>query len=117
MQSYIVNPQPGMPLFSEWVSFVKKYQDRILWGSDSVVFTKNKFDELGNPVFGKEMPVADYRAVADILKPLWTEVGQNVARKIRVTNHVRLFDIARAKVRQWEAIHARDNIWNIESKM
>lgn len=111
VQSYIVTPKPGMPSLDEWARFVRKYQDRLLWGSDTVIHTKNKLDENGNPVLGKEVPVADYRAVKDILQPLWDKVGPDVARKVMYANHVRIFDAARAKVRAWEAAHAGDNLW------
>lgn len=113
VQTYIVDPKPGMPSFDDWVNFVKKYQDRLLWGSDTVIYTRNKIDDKGNLVVGKEMPVADYLAVMDILKPLWKKVGPEASHKVRIANHVRLFDAARAKVRAWEAAHARDNVWNL----
>ena len=62
VQNYIVAPQPDMPSFAEWVSFVAKYQDRVLWGSDTVIYTRNKTDSAGKPFTGSEMPVADYLA-------------------------------------------------------
>jgi hypothetical protein len=62
---------------------------------------------------GKQMPVADYLVVKDILKPLWDAVGPDVARKVKVDNHVRLFDAAKVKVRAWEAAHAKDDVWNL----
>ena len=113
VQTYIVEPKPGMPSLDEWAQFAVKYQDRLMWGSDTVIFTKNKIDDKGNPVAGRDMPVADYRAVLDILNPLWNKVGPGVSRKIKGGNYLRMFDVARAKVRAWEAAHARDNIWNL----
>jgi hypothetical protein len=113
VQTYMVDPKPGMPSFDDWVNFVKKYQDRLLWGSDTVIYTRNKTDDKGNPIVGKEMPVAEYLAVMDILKPLWKKVGPGASHKVRIANHVRLFDAARAKVRAWEAAHAKDNVWNL----
>jgi hypothetical protein len=113
VQSYMVDPKEGMPTLDDWAHFVTKYQDRLLWGSDTVIFTKNKIDEKGNPVAGKEMPIPEYLAVADILKPLWEKVGPEVAHKLRLANHVRLFDEAKVKVRKWEAAHQGDNIWNL----
>lgn len=113
VQDYMVNPKPGMPTLDDWAGFVTKYQDRILWGSDTVIYTKNKIDDKGNAVPGKEMPVAEYRAVADILMPLWNKVGPEVAHKVRFANHVRLFDAAKVKVRKWEAAHGKENIWNL----
>jgi hypothetical protein len=116
MQEYIVKPDTGMPTLDEWARFITRYQNRILWGSDTVIFTRNKIDSSGNVELGKEMPVADYRAVMDILKPLWDRVGPEVAQKVRVSNHVRLFDAARAKVRVWEAAHSGDNVWNLPAQ-
>jgi hypothetical protein len=113
VQTFIVNPQPGMPSLADWARFITKYQDRVLWGSDTVIYTRNKIDDKGNMVVGKQMPVADYLAVKDILKPLWDAVGPDVARKVKVDNHVRLFDAAKVKVRAWEAAHAKDDVWNL----
>ena len=50
---------------------------------------------------------------ANILKPLWEKVGPDVSHKVRIANHLRLFDAARVKVRTWEALHAKDNVWNM----
>jgi hypothetical protein len=113
VQSYIVHPEPGMPSTDDWAGFVKKYQDRILWGSDTVIYTRNKIDEKGNLVMGKEMPVEDYLAVREILNPLWEKVGPEAAHKVRYANHARMFDAARAKVRTWEAAHRNDNFWDL----
>ncbi len=38
------------------------------------------------------------------------------ARKVKAHNHVRLFDAAKAKVRAWEAAHAKDDVWNLPRK-
>lgn len=113
VQNYIMDPKSGMPLFSDWVDFARRYQDRILWGSDTVIYTKNKTDDKGNPIVGAEMPVSDFLAVMDILKPFWKELGSEASHKIRVANHLRLFDAARVKVRAWEALHEKDNVWNL----
>lgn len=113
VQTYMVNPKPDMPSFDEWVNFVRRYQDRLLWGSDTVIYTRNKTDDKGNLVVGTEMPVAEYLAVMDILKPLWKRVGPEASHKVKIANHVRLFDAARTKVRAWEAAHAKDNVWNL----
>jgi predicted TIM-barrel fold metal-dependent hydrolase len=116
VQVYIVDPKLGMPSLDDWVNFVKKYQDRLLWGSDTVIYTRNKIDENGRLVTGKEMSVADYLAVIDMLKPLWDKVGSEVSRKVKMGNHARLFDAARVKVRVWEAAHAKDNVWNLTAQ-
>jgi len=116
VQTYIVDPKPGMPSLDDWANFVIKYQDRLLWGSDTVIYTRNKTDDKGNLIVGTEMPIADYLAVMDILKPLWKKVGPEASRKVKIANHIRLFDDARAKVRDWEAAHAKDNVWNLTAQ-
>jgi len=116
VQTYMVDPKPGMPSLDDWVNFVQKYQDRLLWGSDTVIYTRNKTDDKGNLFVGKEMPVVDYLAVTDILKPLWKKVGPEASHKVKIANHVRLFDAARVKVRAWEAAHAKDNVWNLTAQ-
>jgi hypothetical protein len=113
VQSYMVDPKPGMPSLDDWANFINKYQDRVLWGSDTVIYTRNTIDDKGNPILGKEMPVEDYLAVKDILKPLWEKIAPEVVNKVRYANHVRLFDAARMKVRAWEVAHAKDNVWNL----
>jgi hypothetical protein len=52
----------------------------------------------------------------DILKSLWKNVGPDVSYKVKIANHVRLFDAARIKVRAWEAAHAKDNVWNLTAQ-
>jgi hypothetical protein len=113
VQKCMVDPKPSMPSLNDWANFVIKYQDRLLWGSDTVIYTRNRIGDKDNLIMGSEMPVADYLAVTEILKPLWKEVGPEVSRKVKIANHVRLFDAARAKVRKWEAAHAKDNVWNL----
>lgn len=113
VQAYIRDPKPGMPTLNEWAEFVTKYQDRVLWGSDTVIYTTNKVDAKGNPVMGGKMSVKDYLAVKEILNPLWKKVGPEVTYKVRYANYVRLFDAARQKVRAWEAAHAEDSFWDL----
>lgn len=113
VQRYMVTPGPGMPSLDDWGRFVRRYQDRILWGSDTVIYTRNQTDERGRPVLGREMPVADYLATLEILKPFWKKIGPEASRKVRIANYLRLFDAARAKVRAWEAAHGKDNVWNL----
>jgi hypothetical protein len=113
VQAYIVSPGADMPTLEAWVRFVKRYQDRVLWGSDTVIFTRNKLNERGQPVLGGPMPVADYAAVTRLMQPLWDAVGPDVERKIKAGNHTRLFDAARTKVRAWERANAHQNIWNL----
>lgn len=114
VQTMIVNPGPGMPSLADWAAFITKYQDRVLWGSDTVIHSRNKVGDDGQLVLGGPMSVAEYQGVADLSQPLWDALGPEVSRKVRVDNAVRLFDEARAKVRVWEARHAKDDVWNLE---
>ena len=114
VQQVIVHPEAGMPSLSDWGRFITRYQDRVLWGSDTVIYSRNRVDEQGQAVRGARMSVADYLAVADVPAPLWGVLGPEVSRKVKVANALRIFDAARAKVRAWEAAHASDDIWNLE---
>ena len=116
VQAYIASPGPGMPTLDQWAEFVTKYQDRVLWGSDTVIYTKNKLDEKGDAKLGRPMSVADYLAVPELLNDLWAKVGPEVAHKVKYANHVRLYDEARVKVRAWEKAHAADNVWDISAQ-
>ena len=102
-----------MPALADWARFIVRYQDRVLWGSDSVIYTRNKINDADQIVLGGPMAVADYRAVARITEPLWRAVGPEVARKVRGGNHVRLFDAARQKVRAWEQANTGHDTWNL----
>jgi hypothetical protein len=35
---------------------------------------------------------------------------------VKFDNYVRVFDAARTKVRAWEAVHAKDDIWDLPPK-
>ena len=105
-----------MPSLAEWVRFILKYQDRVLWGSDTVIYTKNKIDEQGKVTVGARMPVRDYLAVLEITKPLWQALGPEVSHRVKIANHLRLFDAARTKVRAWEQRHAGDDVWDLSAQ-
>lgn len=113
VQKYIVSPGPGMPTLADWARFVTKYQNRLLWGTDNVLHTRNIIDDKGNMKVGARMSLAEYQAMQELLRPLWEAVGPDVARKVKYENYARLFDAARVKVRQWEAAHANDDIWDL----
>ena len=59
------------------------------------------------------MAVADYRAVTEILDPVLDALPDDVAAKVRGGNHARIFDRARTQVREWEADHSGDSIWDL----
>jgi hypothetical protein len=113
VQEQIVKPTKGMPSVNEWAKFVTKYQDRILWGSDAVIYTKNKIEDNGKTVLGTLMPKKEYEELPEILRPLWDRISPEVFSKIRYENHVRLFDNAREKVRQWEEKNKDVNVWDL----
>lgn len=116
VQAYMIEPDEGMPSLQAWADFVIQYQDRILWGSDTVIYTKNVQDREGLVTGGSPMPVAEYLAVVDLLNPLWERVGPDVTRKVRFGNHARLFDAAAVNVRAWEAAHAHLNAWDLPTR-
>lgn len=113
VQEYLVRPAAGMPKLEEWAAFLTRYQDRVLWGSDTVAFTRNRIDGEGRALLGTPLPVAEYRRYVELLAPLWDAVGPEVTAKVRYRNHVRLFDAARTRVRAWEAAHAADDPWSL----
>lgn len=113
VQKYIVAPKAGQPEFAEWVEFVKKYQDRILFGSDNVLFKRTTIDAAGVVKPGTRQTREEYLAVAKGYAALWKAVGPEIAQKLKMGNHERIFDAARAKVRAWEAAHAADDVWNL----
>ncbi len=113
VQKYITAPKAGQPAFAEWVAFVTKYQDRILFGSDNVLFKRSTLDSAGTVKPGARQTVAEYRAVALGYDSLWDALGPGIARKVKIGNYERLFDAARVKVRAWESMHAGDDVWDL----
>lgn len=112
VQQRIVNPEPGMPLMTDWVNFITRYQDRVLWGSDTVMYSSNKSE--GEKITkGEPISVVKYNEVIDIVNPLLNALDPDVAKKIRLTNYIRLFDTARSRVRNWERMHVDDDVWNL----
>jgi len=113
VQKYMVAPEPGMPTTKQWTDFINTYQDRVLWGSDSVIFTKNSVDDAGQVVLGAPMKVKDYQGITGILDPIMSQLPPAAVDKVRWGNFARIFDKARSDVRAWETAHAADNIWNL----
>jgi Amidohydrolase len=111
VQQTIVNPEPNMPSLQSWATFITKYQDRVLWGSDTVAYSKNAMDEKGNIKKGAVISVKDYQAVLDITQPLWNQLGSITSQKVKHTNYERLFNQAKQDVRLWEKKHQHDNVW------
>lgn len=114
VQRYIVGQSPGGPSLEEWTAFVTTYQDRVLWGSDTVIHGSNKLDgETGRISEGRAAKAESYLQVLDITKPLWDAVGPSVARKVKLQNHLRIFDASRDSVRAWERANAHEYAWNL----
>lgn len=113
VQAYIVSPEAGMPSSEQWQDFIRRYADRVLWGSDHVIHSKNQLDAQGQAQLGDSMPVYDYQVVMDKTAALWKALGPVISDRVKVSNHLRLFDIARAKVRNWERLHAGEDVWNL----
>lgn len=130
VQDVIANPGPGMPSKQQWRNFMEKYSDRILWGSDTVLYGRNQFksktQNKAATASGSDAPVLvaagsvltpeKYYAEAATLQGFLDTLKSETARKIRYSNHVRLFDSARVKVRKWEKKHAYDNVWDMPTK-
>ncbi|MGO3870449.1 MAG: hypothetical protein ACTJH7_10210 [Alcaligenes sp.] len=115
VQDYMLDPEPGMPSRQDWLNFFKEYQNRILWGSDVVIFTRNRFES--NPPTsvtpGSLMQPAQYHADLSKMKNFLDELPVAIGNKIRHENYVRLFNRAKFSVRAWERENADLNIWDI----
>lgn len=113
VQNYIVNPKENFPSQKEWVDFITKYQDRLFWGSDTVIFKRNKIGKDGKPIIGVRMTQEEYLGEPKDMTSIWKAVGPEVTQKVKIGNYVRVFDAARKSVREWEKKHAKDDIWNL----
>ena len=69
----------------EWKSFFINYADRVLFGTDVVAPTKEKY----------------HKALA-LYDKIWKDLPKQVVHKITYENYIKLFDNARKKVRSWE---------------
>ncbi len=113
VQESIIHPGPGMPPVNEWIGFFNQYSSRVLWGSDTVMFSKNTLELPDKVVPGQRLTVEQYLALPELIRPLFSRLPPDVAEKISHGNYVRLFDEARRKVRAWEASHAQDDVWDL----
>ena len=107
----VEDPGPGQPTSEDWVAFIERFQDRVLFGSDSVLFKRTTLDAQGVVMRGSRQTVAEYLAVAEGYARLWAALSPETARKVRIGNYRRLFDTARRRARAWEAAHAHDDVW------
>jgi hypothetical protein len=70
---------------------IEKYPDRFLFGTDEVAPKDQK----------------SYLDIADKYAPLFAALSPQASEKLRRGNYVRIFDLARKRVRAWEAAHAK----------
>jgi predicted TIM-barrel fold metal-dependent hydrolase len=116
VQHYILQPAAGQPATADWIAFINKYQDRVLFGSDNVFYRRTTIDSTGAVTLGRRQNLSEYMAVANNYQPLWDALGPTVARKIQRGNYETLYDAARASVRSWERAHASDDIWALAAE-
>jgi len=70
---------------------LNKHPDRFLFGTDTVA----------------PASAAQYFAVFDIWKPVWQLLTPDASEKVRKGNYLRIFDIGRQRVRDWERTHVQ----------
>ena len=70
---------------------MQRYPDHFLFGSDSPA----------------PMDQVTYLKVFRQYGPLWKALDPETSRKVRLENYERIFNVARGKVRAWEAAHVR----------
>jgi len=127
VQDVILNPDQDMPPTQEWRNFMEKYNNRILWGSDTVLYGRNQFETKQNPTDtssdkshyliltkkGSALTPKQYHDEVSIIQELLDSLSDATAHNIRYGNYIRIFDAAKIKIRAWEEEHASDNIWDI----
>jgi len=113
IQDYIINPGPDMPSTQAWIGFLTHYSSRVLWGSDSVIYGRNKFDNPGQVTPGDLLTTEQYMEVPALMNSIFEQLPNEAANNIRYGNYKRMFDAARRKVRAWEALHVNDDVWNL----
>lgn len=115
VQDYMLNPEPGMPSRQDWLNFFKEYKNRILWGSDVVIFTRNRFESTPptSVAPGGLMSPDQYHADLSKMRDFLGELPLDVGNKIRYENYLALFNRAKFSVRAWERENADLNIWDI----
>src|SRR5690606_8814925 len=115
VQDYMLNPEPGMPSRQDWLNFFKEYKNRILWGSDVVIFTRNRFESTPptSVAPGGLMSPDQYHADLSKMRDFLGELPLDVGNKIRYENYLALFNRAKCSVRAWERENADLNIWDI----
>jgi Amidohydrolase len=72
---------------ASWTQLLIDYPERFLFGTDSLA----------------PKTQADYLQAYEVYNPLWDRLDRSTAQKVKLGNYERLFDAARARVREWEA--------------
>ena len=72
-------------LAPNWKKFLKKHSQKILFGSDIVAPTPQK-----------------YKDIKKLYAKIWSELPSSATQNILYNNYVKLFDKARVEVRSWE---------------
>ena len=75
----------GNALSNQWKSILTKYSNRILFGSDVVSPTSQKYEN-----------------ILKLYDKIWRELPDTAVKNITYRNYKKLFNEARAKVRSWE---------------
>lgn len=117
VQDWMMEPKPGMPSTSDWVKFLEKNNEKVLWGTDSVIFSRNKFTpEKGKPQsveLGKRMDPEEFEKAVLHAEPLFNQLSSISKNNIRYANYEQIFNKAKNDVRKWEAAHANDDVWDL----
>jgi len=111
VQNWILHGDSTMPSLNDWTQFITRYQDRVLWGSDTVLWSANKVESNGKMLLGQRLSPQSYQTTVSLTDPLWDALGPDVSEKVRIKNYQRLFDTARKQVRHWEKQHKSDDVW------
>jgi hypothetical protein len=85
---YLVSTPDTIKITAETI---EKYPDRFLFGTDEVAPKDQK----------------SYLDIADRYAPLFAALSPQASEKLRRGNYVRIFDLARKRVRAWEAAHVK----------
>jgi Amidohydrolase len=113
VQNWILHGDSTMPSLKEWTQFITHYQDRVLWGTDTVLWSANTINDEQKATLGKRLSPQDYQNIVSITDPLWEALGPEVSEKVRIRNYERLYNTARKQVRLWEKKHKNDDLWNL----
>jgi hypothetical protein len=70
-----------------WSQLLIDYPDRFLFGTDALA----------------PKTQADYLKAYEVYNPLWDRLDRSTAQQVKMGNYERIFDVARAKVREWES--------------